>query len=34
VDCQPDDLVVGMPVEVTIAEVEPGLRLPLFRVSR
>lgn len=31
VDCAPDDLSVGMAVEVTITEVEPGLRLPLFR---
>ena len=29
VDCPPDDLVVGMPVEVA-----EGLRLPLFRSSR
>jgi uncharacterized OB-fold protein len=34
VDCPPEDLAVGMPVEVTIAEVEAGLRLPLFRASR
>jgi uncharacterized OB-fold protein len=34
VDCPPDDLAVGMPVEVTITEVEAGLRLPLFRSSR
>lgn len=33
VDCPPDDLAVGMPVEVTITEVEEGLRLPLFRSS-
>jgi uncharacterized OB-fold protein len=30
VDCAPEDLSVGMPVEVVITEVEPGLRLPLF----
>jgi uncharacterized OB-fold protein len=30
-DRAPDDVAVGMPVEVTITEVEPGLRLPLFR---
>jgi uncharacterized OB-fold protein len=30
VDCSPDDLSVGMPVEVAITEVEPGIRLPLF----
>ncbi len=34
VDCPPDEVAVGMPVEVTITEVEPGLRLPLFRASR
>lgn len=34
VDCAPDDLVVGMPVKVTITDVEEGLRLPLFRASR
>lgn len=31
VDCPPGDLAVGMPVEVAITEVEPALRLPLFR---
>jgi uncharacterized OB-fold protein len=30
VDCPPEELVVGMPVEVAITDVEPGLRLPLF----
>jgi uncharacterized protein len=34
VDYPPRDLAVGMPVEVMITEVEPGLRLPLFRASR
>jgi uncharacterized OB-fold protein len=34
VDCPPDDLAVGMTVEVTIIEVAEGLRLPLFRSSR
>jgi uncharacterized OB-fold protein len=33
VDCLPEDLAVGMPVEVAITEVEQGLRLPLFRAS-
>lgn len=31
VDLGPDDVAVGMPVEATITEVEPGLHLPLFR---
>jgi uncharacterized protein len=31
VDVDPNDITVGMPVEVAITEVEPGLRLPLFR---
>jgi uncharacterized OB-fold protein len=31
VDCPPEDLAVGMPVQLRITEVEPGLRLPLFR---
>lgn len=30
-DREPDDVVVGMPVEVVITEVEPDLRLPLVR---
>jgi len=30
-DCSPDELAVEMPVELAITEVEPGLRLPLFR---
>jgi uncharacterized OB-fold protein len=30
-DRDPDAVVVGMPVEVVITEVEPDLRLPLFR---
>jgi uncharacterized OB-fold protein len=34
VDSAPDSLAVEMPVEVTITEVEPGLRLPLFRQLR
>jgi hypothetical protein len=33
-DCPPEVVAVGMPVEVAIIDVEPGLRLPLFRVSR
>jgi 3-oxo-4,17-pregnadiene-20-carboxyl-CoA hydratase alpha subunit len=33
VDCGPDDVAIGMPVEVTIREVEPELWLPLFRAS-
>ena len=32
VDCSPDDTAVGLRVEVVITEVEPDLRLPLFRV--
>jgi uncharacterized OB-fold protein len=31
VDVAVDDISPGMPVEVAITEVEPGLRLPLFR---
>ena len=34
VDCRPDDIAVGMQVEVAITEVEPGLLLPLFRAAR
>lgn len=34
VDCPPEAVSVGMPVEVAIVEVEEGLRLPLFRGSR
>ncbi|HMF03867.1 MAG TPA: Zn-ribbon domain-containing OB-fold protein [Acidimicrobiia bacterium] len=33
-DCPPEAVAVGMPVEVEITDVEPGLRLPLFRVAR
>lgn len=33
VDRPPGDVSVGMPVEVAITEVEPGLHLPLFRAS-
>ena len=33
VDVEPDNVAVGMRVEVAITEVEPGLRLPLFRVA-
>jgi uncharacterized OB-fold protein len=32
VDRDPDDVIVGMPVELVITEVEPGLSLPLSRV--
>ncbi len=32
VECDPRDVVVGVPVELAITEVEPGLRLPLFRM--
>lgn len=31
VDCSPDEVTIGMSVEATIVEVEPGLHLPLFR---
>ena len=31
VDRGAEDVEIGMPVEVAITEVEPGLRLPLFR---
>ena len=31
VDVSPDAVHIGMPVELAITEVEPGLRLPLFR---
>jgi uncharacterized OB-fold protein len=34
VDRPPEAVAVGMPVEVVITEVEPDLRLPLFRVPR
>jgi uncharacterized protein len=34
VDCSPEALSIGMPVELAITEVEPGLRLPLFRAAR
>jgi uncharacterized OB-fold protein len=34
VDCAPEDVVVGMRVEVAITEVEDELRLPLFRRGR
>jgi uncharacterized OB-fold protein len=34
VDRGPDDVAVGMPVEVTLVDVEEGLRLPLFRAAR
>ena len=30
VDCENDDIRVGMPVQVTFREVAPGLTLPLF----
>jgi len=33
-DCPPEAVAVGTPVEVAIIDVEPGLRLPLFRDSR
>jgi uncharacterized OB-fold protein len=32
-DRDPDDVTVGMPVEVVVTEVEPGLRLPLVRAG-
>ena len=31
VDRDPDDVIVGMKVEVVLTEVEPDLRLPLVR---
>ncbi len=31
VDCEPDDVSIGMPVEVTFREVTKGWALPLFR---
>ncbi|HYV59133.1 MAG TPA: OB-fold domain-containing protein [Acidimicrobiia bacterium] len=34
VDCAPEAVAVGMPVEVAIVEVEEGLRLPLFSAAR
>jgi uncharacterized OB-fold protein len=34
VDCPTDDVAIGMPVHVTITEVEEELRLPLFRPVR
>lgn len=33
VDRGPDEIGVGMPVAATITEVEPGLRLPVFRAE-
>jgi uncharacterized protein len=33
VDIDPDDVRVGMPVEVVFTEVVPGVTLPLFKVS-
>ena len=33
VDCPPEAVAVGMPVEVAIVEMEEALRLPLFRAS-
>ena len=33
VDCEPDDVSVGMPVEVTFADEVDGIALPLFRPS-
>ena len=30
-DCAPDEIAIGMRVELAITEVEPGLLLPLFR---
>ena len=33
-DREPDHIEIGMRVEVVVTEVEPGLRLPLFRVAR
>ena len=34
VDCPPEAVAVGTPVEFAIVEVEEGLRLPAFRASR
>ncbi len=31
VDCAPEELVIGMPVEVTFAELTPEISLPKFR---
>ena len=31
IDREPDEIAIGMRVQVEITEVEPGLRLPLFR---
>lgn len=33
VDRDPEAVPVGMPVQLSIVEVEPGLRLPLFRAA-
>jgi uncharacterized protein len=33
VDIDPDDVRIGLPVEVAFKEVAPGVTLPLFRVS-
>ena len=30
VDCDPDDVTIGMPVEVTFADTVHGIPLPLF----
>jgi uncharacterized OB-fold protein len=34
VDRAPDNIAIGMPVELVVTEVEAGLRLPLFRDAR
>lgn len=34
VGISPGDVAIGMPVEVAITEVEPGLHLPLLRAAR
>jgi uncharacterized OB-fold protein len=34
VDCLPDDVAIGMRVDVAVSEVDDGLRLPLFRPAR
>lgn len=31
VDCQPDEVKIGMPVEVTFEDVSPEVSLPMFR---
>ncbi|MCG8312187.1 MAG: OB-fold domain-containing protein [Pseudomonadales bacterium] len=33
-DCKPDDIAIGMPVEMEIKEVQEGMSLPLFKAAK